>query len=318
MKRLLNLFFSACLLSATAAQTERIVFEAPLLYPEGVAYSPQKQLFFVSSVRTGTIGSVDAAGSYKELYKDPTLKSSYGMKVDEKNNRLLVCISDPNHSAYSTPATYKKMARLIAIDLTSGAKKIDVNLALGGGKHFANDLAMDEKGNIYVTDSYSPNIYRIDPSQKVSVFATSPLFSSEDVGLNGILYHPQGFLLAAHNTSGVLYKIDMKNPKNIAAVKLNTLFPGADGLVWLSPTMLGLIQNKGVNKVFQISSADNWVTAEVKGATAAEDRLQYPTTGTIQDGRLWVLNSKMTELTDSTMKPSKEFSLQMAKFRPVQ
>ncbi len=78
-----------------------------------------------------------------------------------------------------------------------------------------------------------------------------------------------------------------------------------------------LIQNKGVNKAFEIVSNDNWMTAEVNGATATEDRFQYPTTATMEDDRIWVLNSKLNENTDSSITPSKEFSLQLVKFKPV-
>lgn len=313
------LYFLVFILGTGARpESDKIMFKAPLLYPEGLTYDAQKKLFFVSSVRWGTIGSVDMDGNYKELLKDPALKSSYGMKVDTKNGRLLVCISDANYSKYSTPATFKKMARLIGVDMVTGKKTMDVNLSMDGGKHFANDLAMDDKGNVYVTDSYSPAVYKIDASGKASVFATNEWFKSEDVGLNGILYHPQGYLLVDHNTNGALYKIDIKNPKNVTEVKVKGLFPGADGMVWQSPTMLALVQNKGVNKIWQISSSDNWATAEVKGATASLDNFQHPTTATVQDGRVWVLNSKMNELADSSVLPSREFSIQMAKFNPVQ
>lgn len=318
MKKLLSLAFAATITSAVCAQTERIVFQAPVLYPEGVTYDAASKRFFVSSVKTGTVGSVDEAGNYKELYKDPSLKSTYGLKVDAKNNRLLVCVSDANYSMYSTPATFKKMARLIAVDLSTGAKKMDVNLALGPGNHFANDMAMDEAGNVYITDSYSPNVYKVDKAGKAAVFATSPLFKSEEVGLNGILYHPQGYLLVAHNTAGSLHKIDLRNPKNITTVKMKMLFPGADGLAWLSGNMLTLVQNKGANKLYQISSSDNWATAEVKGATATEDRFQHPTTVTVKDGQAWAVNSKFNELTDSSTGPSREFSLQLARFRPAE
>jgi hypothetical protein len=240
------------------------------------------------------------------------------MKVDAKNNRLLVCVSDGNYSKYSTPATFKKMARLISIDLATGKKVMDVNLSkLLPGKHFANDLTMDDKENIFVTDSYAPVIYKVDAKGSATVFAKSDLFKSEDVGLNGILFHPQGYLLVAYNTNGVLLKVDVRDPKRITTVKIKTLFPGADGLLWASPNNLVLIQNKGVNKAFQLSSNDNWMTAEVKAATAAEDRFQYPTTGTMQDSRIWLMNSKLNENTDSSMTPSKEFSLQLAKFQPV-
>ncbi len=317
MKSVLYIF-SLIVFSSAALESDKIMFKAPLLYPEGITYDAQKKLFFVSSVRWGTIGSVDMDGVYKELLKDPALKSSYGMKVDAKNNRLLVCISDANYSKYSTPATFKKMARLIGVDMVSGKKTMDLNLATDAGKHFANDLAMDEKGNIYVTDSYSPNVYKIDASGKATVFATSDWFKSEDVGLNGILYHPQGFLIVDHSTNGALYKIDIKNPKNITQVKIQGLFPGADGMVWQSAGMLAMVQNKGANKIYQISSNDNWATAEVKGATATLDNFQHSTTATVQDGRVWILNSKMNELADSSILPSREFSIQMAKFNPVQ
>lgn len=318
MKQLINLAVVLALTTAASAQTQRIVFQAPVLYPEGVTYDAASKKFFVGSVKTGTIGSVDENGTYKELYKDPSLKSSYGMKVDAKNNRLLVCISDANYSMYSTPATFKKMARLIAVDLTTGAKRLDVNLALTPGKHFANDMALDDAGNVYVTDSYSPNVYKVDASGKASVFATSPLFKSEDVGLNGILYSPQGYLLVAHSTNGSLHKIDLRNPKNVTTVKMKMLFPAADGMAWLSPNMLTLVQNKGANKLYQISSPDNWATAEVKGATATEDRFQHPTTVAVKDGQAWAVNAKFNELTDSSTGPSKEFSLQLAAFRPMQ
>lgn len=301
------------------AQTERIVFKAPLVYPEGITYHPDRNIFFVSSVKTGTIGSVDENGNYKELYKDKDLKSSFGMKVDTKGNRLLVCVSDPNYSMFSTPATFKKMSRLISINLATGNKTMDIDLAkLHPGKHFANDVTMDENGNIFVTDSYAHVIYKIGTNGSANVFAKSELFKSEDVGLNGILYHPQGYLLVAHYTNGTILKVDAKDPKKISTVKIKSLFPGADGLLWTSSDNLVLIQNKGVNKAFQISSNDNWITAEVKAATATEDRFQNPTTATMKDSRVWVLNSKMNELTDSSMMPSKEFSIQLARFVSVQ
>ncbi len=304
--------------SALFAQSERIDFNAPVAYPEGVTYHPEKKLFYISSVKTGTIGSVDENGSYKELYKDTMLKSSFGLKIDAQNNRLLICISDPNYSRFSTPATFKKMARVTAIDLATHKKVMDVDLAkLHPGNHFANDITMDDRGNAYVTDSFSPLIYRINPAGQASIFAESDLFKSEDVGLNGIVYHPNNYLLAAHNTNGAIIKVDIKDPKKISIVKIQTLFPGADGLLWASRDKLVLIQNKGVDKAFQITSEDNWMSAEVIAATATEDRFQYPTTATLQDDKIWVLNAKLNENTDSSITPSKEFSLQLVKFRPV-
>lgn len=197
------------------AQADRIIFTAPKVYPEGVAYSGKTNSFFVSSVKTGTIGTVDQKGIYTEFYKDTSLKSSFGMKVDEKNNLLWVCISDPNYSAYSDSTTFKKMARIISLDLTTKKKVSDIDLAkLKPGKHFANDLIGDGKGNLYATDSFSPVIYKIDKAGKASVFVSSELFTSVSVGLNGIVYHPSGYLLVAHNTNGAILKCPLEIPNN--------------------------------------------------------------------------------------------------------
>lgn len=304
------------LIASTAwAQTPRINFKAPMLYPEGTAYHPAKNIYYVSSVKTGTIGTVNVNGVYQPFYEDSTLKSSYGMEVDVKRNKLWVCTGDANYSKYTDSATYRKLARLISLDLQTGRKKDDIDLSnLVEGKHFANDITMGDKGNLYITDSYAPVIYKVDAQMKPNVFARSDWFKSEDVGLNGIEWHPKGFLIVAHNTSGLLYKIDMAQPERITKVQMKTFFPGADGLLWDAEGALVLMQNKGANKIFQLTSKDNWQSAEVKAYTLLEDRLHHPTTAALNNNKVFVLNSKLNEETDPTAIPSKEFSLQQVRF----
>lgn len=308
-------FFLACMPVLCLAQTARINFKAPLFYPEGTAYHKGGNAFFVSSVTTATIGKVDAQGMYNEFYSNPSLKSSYGMKVDEKRKKLWVCTGDANYSKYADSATHKKMIKLIGLDLSTGAKTDEVDLSnLVQGKHFANDLTLDDKGNIYITDSYSPVIYKVDAQMKASVLTRSDLFKSEDVGLNGIVWHPDGYLIVAHNSNGQLFKIDLAQPDRVSKIQIKTFFPGADGLLWDAGGNLVLVQNKGVHKVFQLMSGDNWQTAEIKAYTLMTDRFHQPTTATMKDGKVYVLNSKMNELTDPTAPPSKEFSLQEVRF----
>jgi DNA-binding beta-propeller fold protein YncE len=306
--------FSASLL----AQTPRIKFEVKGLYPEGTVFNPKKNVFYVSSVIDGTVGMVDMQGNYTRLYEDKSLKSTYGIKIDPKQNRLWVCVSDANYSNYSDSASFKKLGRLIALDLETGKKVADIELAnLFKGKHFINDMVFDGSGNLYVTDAFSPVIYKVNAAGKASIFVNNDLFKGEDVGLNGIAYNPQGFLLVDDSRTGSVYKVDLANPKNIKKVNINNFFPGADGLIMQDANTLLLIQNQGVDKVFKIESTDNWATAKIKAATGGEDRFQHPSTGTIANGKVYVLNSKMNELADPTKKPSKEFSLQVAEFKPV-
>lgn len=315
MKIFIQALCLICCVSA-AAQTAQIKFTVPGLYPEGVAANEKQNVFYVSSVTTGTIGKVDLNGKYTVLYADSSLKSSFGMKVNATQNKLWVCISDPHHSWYSTPGTYKKMARVISIDLSTGKKIDDIDLGrLKAGNHFANDLAFDDKDNLYITDSYSPCVYKISAAGEASVFATSELFKSEEVGLNGIICHPSGYLMVAHNTSGILYKIDLKNPSNISRIETAFFMPGADGMLLDKQDNIIVIVNKGINRAYRLSSKDNWKSAELLGSTATLDRFNNPTTGFIRSNDIYLLNSKMHELTDSSKNPSKEFSVQLAKFR---
>ena len=300
------------------AQTQRITFTAPALYPEGTAFNKADNLFYVSSAKTGTVGTVDQQGNYKVFYADSLLKSSFGMKVDAKRNRLWVCVGDPNYSKYSDSSTFKKMIRLIALDLKTGKKINDIDLSnLYSGKHFANDLTIDDDGNIYITDSYSPVIYKVDATYHATVFAQNDMFIAKDIGLNGIVFYPKGFLLAVNNSNGKILKIDIKNPQSVTKVNIDNFFPGADGILLDAQNNLLLDQNKGTDKIYKISSPDDFKTAKIIAATFFTDRFQNPSISTIKGNDLYVLNSKLNELKDSINSPSKEFSLQLAVFKPV-
>ena len=302
-----------------SAQTPRITFTAPLVYPEGTAFNASTNTFYVSSVKTGTIGAVDLKGNYKILYEDSLLKSSFGMKVDAKRNRLWVCVGDPNYSKYADSSTYKKMIRLIGLDLKSGKKINDIDLSgLYNGKHFANDMTLDNEGNIYITDSYSPVIYKVNTNFQPSVFAQNNLFMAKDLGLNGITWSDKGYLLTVNNSDGTILKVDLKNPQNVILVKIDNFFPGADGILLDAQNNLLLDQNKGVDKIYKISSSDDFISAKIIEATSGTDRFQNPSTSAMKGNDLYILNSKLNELKDSINSPSKEFSLQLAVFKPVQ
>lgn len=301
------------------AQTARINFPAPMVYPEGIAYYPAAKVFFVSSVTTGNIGKVDLNGKYIIFYEDHSLKSSYGMKVDLKRGRLWVCTGDANYSIYSNSTTYKKLARLISLDLSTGQKIDDIDLSnLVAGNHFLNDLALDAIGNIYITDSYSPVIYKVNLEMKPSVFSQNEFFKSIDIGLNGIVWHPKGFLIVGHSTNGALYKVPTDNPDLVEKIRIDGFFPGADGLLVDQQGELALVQNRGANKVYNIRSVNNWQSAKIIAATLLVDRFDNPTTLSKKDGSLYALNAKLNELSDKTRVPSKEFSLQRVRFVSVQ
>lgn len=298
--------------------SQRIEFDAPDLYPEGVAYDASADVYFVSSMRTGTIGKVDVNGNYTVMHADSSLKSSYGMKVHPDGKRLFVCISDANYSKFTAPDTRKKMIRLISIDIASGKRLTDIDLSgLVPGKHFGNDIAFDSSGNIYMTDSYANAIYKIDARGNASVFSKDTIYKTEGYGLNGIVYHPSGFLLVDNSNTGRVYKVDINNPANPKIVVIDQYFLGADGLVLKDVDHLFVVTNGGNDKIFELETKDNWASAQLSATTLIADRFTYPATATMKADQLWVMNAKTNELVDSNAIPARKFAIQLAVLKPV-
>lgn len=316
MKKLLLCFLLAGCASAIPDQpTTRIEFTAPETYPEGIAYDSIADVYYVSSARMGSVGKVTPAGQYTILLADNGFKSSYGVKLHPDGKRIFVCVGDANYSKFTSPDTRKKMARLIGIDKTTGKKTDDIDLSAAvPGEHFPNDLAFDNNQNAYVTDSFANVIYKVTGDGKVSVFADSPLFKTKGVGLNGIVYHPSGYLLTVSSGTGAIYKVEVANPKNVQKVKADQFFINGDGLLLLNPNKLVLVQNGGSDKIYELSTSDNWASAKLSATTLAADRFTYPSTAAKAGDKVWVMNANFSEIVDSTSVPSQKFAIQHARF----
>lgn len=319
MKKLIYCFlFAGCAAVIPSQPTARIEFNAPDTYPEGVAYDSISNLYYVSSARTGTLGKVTPEGMYTTLYTDMGLKSSYGLKVHPDGQRLFACVGDANYSKFTAPDTRKKMARLVGVNMISGKKTDDIDLAnLVPGEHFPNDLIFDAVGNCYITDSFANVIYKVAKDGKASVFADSPLFKTKGIGLNGIVYHPAGYLLVCSSGTGAIYKIEIADPRKITKVATEQFFVNGDGLLLTGTTKLILVQNGGSDKIYELESKDNWASAALSASTLAADRFTYPSTATKAKDKVWVMNANFTELADSTSVPSKRFAIQHARLMPL-
>jgi hypothetical protein len=311
----LVLFISGCIANRP---TERLEFDAPGAYPEGVAFDAARNVYYVSSARLATVGKVDLQGRYSVLYNEPALKSTYGMKIHPDGKRLYVCASDANYSKFSTPDTRNKLCRLIIIDIESGRKLSDIDLSgLAAGPHFANDLIFDNDNNAYVTDSYANVIYKVDNTNKASVFSSSELYKTKGIGLNGIVWHSGGFLLTSNGATGSVYKVPLTSPQSPQKVSMPYFFMNADGLLLNSADTLTLIQNGGAEKIYKLITKDNWQSAEMAATTLVADRFSYPSTAALRGNQVWVMNAKFHDLEDSTAIPSKRFAIQRAVFKPI-
>lgn len=281
-------------LSPNASFPERINFIAPNQYPEGIAYSAQLDRFLVTSIPLGKIGTVSTDGRYEDLVVPDELISGIGMKV--AGNLVFVCNSDQGRSIKSKPGiTPRQTAELLVFNLTTRklVRQTDLDaLVPADDPNFANDVTLAPDGTAYVTDSFSPVIYRVKPDGTADVLVRDNVkFSSPTFGLNGIVYHPNGYLIVANTGQGKLYKVDLLNGNAITEIIITNAssLPG-DGLTLLNGDLYVVT---GGNRVAQVRSVDNWQTASV----IKYDASGYlgATTSVAVNNQIYTLNARIGE-----------------------
>lgn len=255
----------------TAATPSKITVPQRALSPEGIQYDETNKRFIVSSRTQGRIGTVRDDSTYTQLADDPRLVSTIGLNLDASRQRLLAAVSDIGvNTTRSTATTMRKLAALAIFNPSSGAltSYVDLGALRPALPHFANDIAVDAQGNAYITDSLSPIIYKVDAAGVATVFLeNSQLSGGTGFGLNGIVYHPDGYLLVAKTNDGTLYKVPLATPASFAAVTSSQSLVGADGLLLLDNNTL-LVVAGSQNTVFRMASTDAWATTRATGSFA--------------------------------------------------
>jgi sugar lactone lactonase YvrE len=278
-----------------AAAPEIVSFTKAALYPEGVDYDTQGKRFLVTSLHEGIVGAVTDDGSYSVFAQDPSMVSAIGIRIDAARDRVLVCNSDPGASIHTKKENQGKLAGLAAFQLSTGKliKYVDLGKVGGAGGHFCNDLIIDSNGTAYVTDSFSPIIYKVDATYNATVFLNNKRFTGESFNLNGLVMKDD-YLIVAKMNEGLLFKVPLAHPEKFSQVKIKESLAGADGLLWGPDGSLVVIANGNTNKVFKLTSSDNWASATVAGSVDTGD--VFATTGVVRDGKIYVLYARLNIL----------------------
>lgn len=297
-----------------------VTFTQAGLYPEGVQYDAPNSRFLVTSLTTGRVGQVKDDGTYSTAFPDdPKLVSAIGLYLDEPRNRVLAAISDPGaNQARSTAATQGKLARLAIYNRTTPTAA-PVVVELGALRpnvgHFANDIAVDTQGNAYVTDSFSGIIYKVDATTSAaSVFVESPQFAAPAgaFGLNGIVFHPDGYLLAVKSNEGKLFKIPLAAPATFTTVATTQNLTAADGLLLQDNNTLQVVSNAQA-KVFRLVSTNSFGAATLSGTFTT--KAEFPTTLARRDGNSYVLYANLDALFSGRMPAVSQYSINRVTFQ---
>lgn len=168
---------------ARAAAPEQILIAQPNIYPESITSRADGSVI-IGSLGTRQIFKAAPGAASFETWIAPTADTSlspFGVFADEHDGTLWSCFSAlPNaKNAQQSGATLK------AFNLRTGKLKAEYPLPTGGA--FCNDIAVDEHGAAYVTDTANMEIDRLAKGGKrLEVWAGNGDFGPKGGVLDGI------------------------------------------------------------------------------------------------------------------------------------
>ncbi|MCE7005807.1 SMP-30/gluconolactonase/LRE family protein [Kibdelosporangium philippinense] len=253
------------------------------LHPEGVAWDPTRDAFLITSTVRNSISVVGRDGKPQTLVTEPAMPRPLGIRVDVPRNRIL--------AAYSQGLGIFELSTGRTLHLVTFGKA-------------PNDLAVDWSGNAYVTDPEGDTIYKVDVNGIATPFITDARLSG-GLGMNGVVWHPAGFLLVVHYTNGKLFKVTRNG---ITEVAMNKSLIGADGIAFQRDGSLAVVTNKisvpGEDAVTVLRPCGLWESAVVTQHTPTA--ITAPTTAAVTPYGTYVVHGRIDWLVNQG-KPSQEF-----------
>ena len=216
--------------AVVARSRERAGLRDTTFWPEGVDYDSRNGRFYVASIRHRTIAEIAADGSSRELWpRDGSrVGAMFGVRVDTARGVLWATTSGipqmANHIAGDSA-----IAALLRIRIRDGVVERRWDLPVVPGGHVLGDLAVGPHGDIYVTDSNEPVLYRLRPGADTLEAIRSPLFRS----LQGIAPSPDGKLAYVADYSHGILRVDVTTAEVTRVDDApNSTSLGVDGIVW--------------------------------------------------------------------------------------
>ncbi|KAF7811242.1 SMP-30/Gluconolactonase/LRE-like region [Senna tora] len=315
-------FFLLIPTSLLARNSHTINFRSPNLYPQALAWDPSAQHFLVGSLHQRIISAVSDAGVIETLISDPSLPENVtvsGLAVDSLKKRLLAVIHarDPL-PPFNALAAYdlRSRQRLFLSVLDSSAAADDD----GATRPIASKVAVDYKGNAYVTNSAGNYIWKVDENGEASIFSRSPQYtahtvdpdapyssSSSSTGLNGIAYVSKGYLLVVQSSTGKMFKVDEIDGR-AKLVLLNDDLKGAYDIAIRSDGVVFVVSP--VNTMWALKSQDSWGEGVVYDKIEIDSE-RFPTSVVVgESDRVYVLYGHVNEGTMVENSVRESFSIQ--------
>lgn len=271
--------------------------------PEGIAYDPRTQRFFLSSIRSGAIAAYAADGSgFRELV--PARRDGQwamlALAVDTTSRTLWATTAAiPFYGAYQ--AADSGRSAVLAYDLDSGALRRRWDAA--AGRHQLGDMTVGPDGTVYVSDADGGAVYRIvRGGGEMERFATGGLVSPQ-----GLAVASDGRrVLVADYVRGIAAIDRESGDVTWMEVADSTSVSGIDGMVRVGHSLIA-VQN-GVEPKRVVELRMNDAETRITGGRALESGtplMTEPTHAVVVGGEVFFIpDSGWDRLNpDGTLKP---------------
>ena len=268
-------------------------------WPEGVDYDTRTHRYYIGSVRHRTIAEVVNGTMRRELW--PRGRSGIGavlgVRVDRARGVLWATLAGvPQMDGYM-PAD-SGIAAIVRVRITDGAIERRWDLPPSPRGHALGDVVIGPAGDVFVTDSNDPVLYRLRPGADALEAIRHPLFRSPQ----GMAAPPNANVLYVADYSHGLLRVDLQTR---SVTRLDdapaTTSLGCDGLVWYRGAIVAVQNGVSPARIMRfvldpsgtrISRAElfdqNWAVAD------------EPTIGTIAgDEFVYVANSQWEKYSES-------------------
>lgn len=268
-------------------------------WPEGVDYDPRSHRYYVGSVRHRTIAEVVNGKVTRELWPraTPGLGAVLGVRVDTTRRVLWATLAGlPQMEGYTLADS--SIAAIVRVRIADGTIERRWDLPPAPRGHALGDVVIGPAGDVFVTDSNDPVLYRLRPGADTLEAIRHPLFRS----LQGMAAPPNANVLYVADYSHGLLRVDLGTR---AVTRLadapSTTSLGCDGLAWYRGGIVA-VQN-GVSPARIMRFVLDATGARIDGAELLDRNTlvaDEPTIGTIVgDLFVYVANSQWEKHTES-------------------
>ncbi|MCL9804531.1 hypothetical protein NAT51_03295 [Flavobacterium amniphilum] len=256
------------------------------LHPEGLLYLQKTKLWLVASVRNRKIVSFEkSSGKCSDWFTDSGLYSVMALKADEKEKILWVTSSVmPEMKGFAKSLEGK--SEILKIDIKT--RKLLKRFPLDGN-HVLGDLVVDNKGNVYVSDSGEAVIFKI-ANDKLNIWID---LKKEAYNLQGLTFNDDGSeLFIADYLKGIL-KINVKNPQQRHWLKFpeNSTVKGIDGLLCYKKSLIAIHNGVKPIRIMKYSLNDKNEISDSVILDHNRPEFNEPALGTISGSKLYFFSN---------------------------